>query len=285
MADAYVDKVRDKILKMTPEQQEKFKIMFKEEWDAYESSRPVNKKLAEFITTYPAMIQLKERIKILSDVDDPVLITGPTGTGKELLARALHGEREGKFVDINCAGLPDQLIESELFGYAKGAFTGANSDKVGLLQTAHNGTVFLDEIGELPMSAQAKLLRAIQEKEIRRVGDDKPIGLHCRFVCATHRNLREEIVSGRFREDLYWRISIFEEHIEGLAGRTADVKPIVKKIIISDKTNHKYDLSERLDEFCKIVTEEGRNKLTGNVRQLQKLVRNYHVFGTMPEFV
>lgn len=270
------------------EKQKQLRELFPQEFQEWESKRPVNVYLNQFITTYKHLLRVKDHVRILSETDDPVLISGPTGTGKELLARALHGDRTGQFVDVNCAGIPSELIESELFGHVKGAFTGAITDKVGLMQAAVNGTLFMDEIGELKMEVQAKLLRAVQFKEIRRVGadldrDPKPIKLHCRFVFATHRDiLRQMVPAGNFREDLYWRISKIKLEINSISERSEDIKPIIKKLIMEDKGKVYHDI-EDLDGFCSEIIKN-RDKLSGNVRQLENMVRNWHLFGMFPSF-
>jgi transcriptional regulator with GAF, ATPase, and Fis domain len=267
---------------LSPDKLAKLRLLMPEEVEAYEASRPVNVALAEFVTAEPSMLRIKEKVKILSEVNDPVLITGETGTGKELLAKALHGDREGKLITVNCAGIPEALIESELFGHKKGAFTSAIADKTGLLQAAYNGTIFLDEVGDLPLQAQAKLLRALQEKCIRRVGDDgEEIKITCRFVCATHRNLPLMVASSAFREDLYWRISTVTLTTKPIRERTIDIPLIVKHLVIKDrdKVHHDIDLEEMTQYIIK-----NRDRLTGNVRQIQSIVRNFHLFGELPQF-
>lgn len=230
--------------------------------------------LEQFITADEAMLQMKEDVKRLAPLDDEVLIVGASGTGKELIARALHGEKEGKFVAINCAGLPEELIESELFGHVKGAFTGAVNDKDGLMYIANKGTLFLDEIGELPMMAQAKLLRAIQERKIRKVGGDKDIAITCRLVAATHRDLLQMMESELFREDLYARISTFVLNITPLAVRQHDIELIVKSM-------------DGGPQFWEMVTarkeqdNEFELNIRFNVRSLQQYVKRYKVLGRM----
>jgi len=283
-------KFRDKISSATDEQKERLKTMFPEEYAEWENSQPTHRYLNEFVCApeNKDMLRLKSHVKILAEVDDPVLIIGPTGTGKELLAQALHGNRPGKFIDINCAGLPENLIESELFGHVKGSFTGAVCDKTGLLQSAYNGTIFLDEIGELPLVVQAKLLRAIQEKKARKVGADIERGednykITCRFVAATHKNIKSEMIpAGQFREDLYWRLAVFTLHIPGLDQRTIDIPHIIKRIVAKDHDKIHHDI-EDFEGFCEVLIRN-KDKLTGNVRQLQKLVRNWHVLGMLPKF-
>lgn len=148
----------------------------------------------------------------MAPADYTVLILGETGTGKELIARAVHNRstRKGKaLIKVNCAALPPQLIESEFFGHEKGSFTGATEKRIGKFELAHGGTIFLDEIGELPIELQAKLLRVLQEKEIERLGGKGPISVDVRIIAATNRNLQEEISAGRFRSDLYYRLNVF----------------------------------------------------------------------------
>ncbi len=246
----------------------------------------VNKKLALFITEDAEMKKVKDEVRILSEEDDPVLILGDTGTGKELIASALHGERKGPFVAVNCAGIPETLIESELFGHVQGAFTGAHKDKVGLLQAAYDGTIFLDEVAELATHVQAKLLRAIQEKAIRRVGADRSkeneFPINCRIITATHKNIKQAIKTEHFREDLFWRISTFTLTVKPLKDRTTDIPLIVKQLIIKERGNVRHEI-EDINTFCAPIIAN-RDRLTGNVRQLQQIVRNYHVLGKLPKF-
>jgi DNA-binding NtrC family response regulator len=159
-------------------------------------------------------------------LDITVLLNGETGTGKELAARAIHyhsARKERRFVPVNCGALPSELVESELFGHAKGSFTGAVGAKPGLFEEAEGGTLFLDEIGELPLPVQVKLNRALQEKEIRRVGDNKPTAVNVRVIAATHRDLKAEVAAGRFREDLYYRVNVFPVLLPALRDRREDI--------------------------------------------------------------
>ena len=231
--------------------------------------------LDKLITNDPAMLDLKKQVRALVPVDDSVLIIGETGTGKEIVARALHGSRGpytpdgtnstfGRFVAINCPALSVDLMFSELFGHVKGSFTGANEDKIGKLQYAYKGTLFIDEVGDMPLSMQSALLRALQERTIVRVGDNKEIVIEFRLVCATHRNLRDMIEKGLFREDLYYRISTFELHTTPLRRRIDDIKLIVASL---DKKN-KFPI----DDYMKVNRE-----LPGNVRELQRIVRRHAV--------
>lgn len=182
--------------------------------------------LAQFITQDVDMNKLKDAVRKLADLPYPVLIHGETGTGKELLAKALHSARVGDFIDVNCGGFPEHLIESELFGHVKGAFTGANDAKQGLFQAAAGGTLFLDEIGELPMLMQCKLLRALQEKVVRKVGSNYNEGITCRIVAASHCDLNRLVIEKKFREDLLWRLNTFELFTKPVRDRVGDIPMI-----------------------------------------------------------
>lgn len=228
--------------------------------------------LREFISNSPVVAHMKRVVCRLAAMDDPVLICGETGTGKELIARALHEPRSKSkhlFVGINCTSLPDYLLESELFGHVKGAFTGAESDKVGLFEHAKGGTVFLDEIGDMPLQLQAKLLRVLQEKTIRKVGGVDQRTVDCRIVSATHRDLlsetqRWESTRGKegFRPDLYWRIATYIVCIPPLRERVDDIDELL---------DAKYDIDGKLSEDERSVL---RNMpLHGNVRELEALVK------------
>lgn len=192
--------------------------------------------LARFKSSDPRVQVIKDEVSFIARFtrEDSlnVFITGETGTGKELIAAALGAVSSGTFVAINCAALPHDLIESELFGHRKGAFTGAHDDKPGLIQSATRGTLFLDEIGDMPLAAQAKLLRVMSTRRVRRVGDtvDQPYHVDCRFIGATHRDIHDRIRRGLFREDLYWRLAQWTIHIPPLRERLADVLEIIHSI-------------------------------------------------------
>jgi DNA-binding NtrC family response regulator len=200
--------------------------------------------------------------------DFTVLLTGETGTGKELAARAVHAESargRGPFVAVNCGALPADLVESELFGHAKGAFTGATVAKTGLFEEANGGTLFLDEIGDLPLAVQVKLNRALQEKEVRRVGTTTPVKVDARVVAATHRDLQAEVSAGRFREDLFYRLNVFTVHMPALRERREDIALLAMHFLSRS--------GRPLEGF----TPEALRALTGfawpgNVRQLENAV-------------
>lgn len=177
------------------------------------------------------MRRLFARIGAVAQTASSVVIQGETGTGKEVVARLLHANsarQQRPFVALNVAALPPELLESELFGHVRGAFTGAVSSTRGMFGEAHQGTLFLDEIGEMPLPLQAKLLRAVQEGEVRRVGDARANTVDVRIVCATHRDLRAEVRAGRFREDLFYRLQVFGLHVPPLRERREDVLPLVQ---------------------------------------------------------
>jgi two-component system response regulator AtoC len=218
--------------------------------------------------------ELKERIKKVAPLDVTVLIQGESGTGKELVARAVHDlskRSEHPIVAVNCAAIPENLIESELFGHARGAFTDAHTDKMGLFEEAHRSTLFLDEIGELPLTLQTKLLRVIETKEIRRIGETKDRKVDVRIIAATSRNLLEDVKKGRFREDLYYRLNVFSLVIPPLRERREDIPVLLRYFVqkFSRKHNIKEPVIDRNTiEFVTSLDWEG------NVRQLENAVES-----------
>jgi DNA-binding NtrC family response regulator len=186
----------------------------------------------------PAIRAVFLRVADFAQADAPVMILGESGTGKEIVARALHANgprRDAPFVALNVAAVPGELLESELFGHVRGAFTGATQAKQGLLEAASGGVLFLDEIAEMPLPLQAKLLRAVQEGEVRRVGDTRVFGVDVRFVCATHRDLRALVAAGRFREDLYYRLDVLTVRVPPLRERREDVLPLARGFLAAEK--------------------------------------------------
>lgn len=229
--------------------------------------------LAKFLTQDSDMLRMKDNVRRLAERSEPVLITGATGTGKELIARALHGRREGRFIDINCAGMPENLIESELFGYTAGAYTGAKGESQGLVGEAKDGTLFLDEVGDLGYPLQAKLLRVLQEGTYRQVGGKVNYPAKCRFIAATHWNLAAGVINKdtsipKFRDDLYARLSMFELKTKPLTERLGDI-PLILDVLDKDK------------KFPRNVNWSD-TPLPFNVRSLQRLVLRCLVLDEMP---
>jgi two-component system response regulator HydG len=178
------------------------------------------------------------RVADFAQADAPVMVFGESGTGKEIVARALHANgprRAGPFLALNVAAVPGELLESELFGHVRGAFTGATAAKEGLLEAASGGTLFLDEVAEMPLPLQAKLLRAVQEGEVRRVGDTRVFGVDVRFVCATHRDLRARVAEGLFREDLYYRLKVLALRVPPLRERREDILPLARGFVAAER--------------------------------------------------
>ncbi|WP_457568765.1 sigma-54-dependent transcriptional regulator [Desulfurobacterium sp.] len=218
----------------------------------------------------PLMEKILSNASLFAKADAPVLITGESGTGKEVIARYIHKEsgRKGKFVPVNCTSIPENLFESELFGYEKGAFSGAVKSKPGLIEEANGGTLFLDEIGDLPLSLQAKLLRFLQEKEVRRVGSLEAKKVDVKVVAATNRNLEELVNEGRFREDLFYRLNVLRVEIPPLRQRKEDILELSGYFI--SKFSRKYDKkvalsSEALDLLLSY-------DFPGNVRELENVL-------------
>lgn len=237
---------------------------------------------ASIISGSQQMQSLLAQAKLVAASDASVLIQGESGTGKELLAQSIHNaspRHAEPFVAINCAAIPEALLESELFGHKKGAFTGATRDHQGLFQTASGGTLFLDEIGDMPMSIQAKLLRALQERSIRPVGGTQQIPINVRVLCATHKNLLEEMQEKRFREDLYYRINVVNLEIPSLAARREDI-PLLANHFLAN-LNKKYH--KKLNGFAPEALELMISApWPGNVRQLQNIVEQVVVLSTTP---
>jgi DNA-binding NtrC family response regulator len=220
----------------------------------------------------PSLLRVFRTIQQVCDTDCSVLITGESGTGKELVARALHagsGRAEGPFVTVNCAAIPENLVESELFGHVRGAFTGALAPRIGRFASADGGTLFLDEIGELPLSQQAKLLRAVQEREVVPVGDTKAKKVDVRLIAATHRDLEAMVEQGTFREDLLYRIQVVPIELPPVRSRAGDIPQLVDAFVLR--------VNQKRNRNVAGVTEEAMSMLVafdwpGNVRQLENVV-------------
>jgi len=228
----------------------------------------------------PAMTKLFQQIQMLAKAQGPVLILGESGTGKELIARAVHAEspRASKpFLAVNCAGIPAELLESEFFGHASGSFTGAKNGRKGLLQQADGGTLLLDEIGEMPLILQAKLLRALQDGWIRPVGEDREIQVDVRILAATHQDLRKAVDEGRFREDLYYRLETFGLHVPPVRAREDDIDLLAVRFLKQSAIAQQKRVKGFSADALKVLR---RYNFPGNVRELQNVVERAVVFCT-----
>ncbi|WP_041737419.1 sigma-54-dependent transcriptional regulator [Desulfurobacterium thermolithotrophum] len=234
------------------------------------SLRKIPKKDGEIIYASKLMEELLEKASLFAKTEAPVLILGESGVGKELIARFIHKEsgRKGKFVSVNCAAIPSELFESELFGYEKGAFTGALRSKPGLFEEADGGTIFLDEVGELPLNLQAKFLRVLQENEVRRVGGTQTKKVDVKVVAATNRDLGELVKKGDFREDLYYRLNVLTLRIPPLRERPEDILELTGFFLrkFSKKYNKKVEITP---EALQILLSYS---FPGNVRELENLI-------------
>ena len=235
-------------------------------------SRQRVSRVEEIVGASQPIQHVKSLIEKVAPSSARVLITGANGTGKELVARWLHeksNRANGPFVEVNCAAIPGELIESELFGHEKGAFTSAVKQRKGKFEQAHGGTLFLDEIGDMSLSAQAKVLRALQENRISRVGSDKDVEVDVRVVAATNKNLKEEIAKGNFREDLYHRLSVIVIHVPSLNDRADDIPLLVDHFV--DKISAEYGISpKKVDPQA--VAELRKLDWTGNIRELRNVI-------------
>ena len=226
----------------------------------------------EMIGVSPGMKEVFHLIRKVAPLDCNVIIQGESGTGKELVARRIHREsaRQDKpFVAFNCGGFTEELIASELFGYERGAFTGAIATKIGILETANRGTVFMDEIGDMPLSMQGKLLRVIQEKTITRVGGNRPLRLDLRFIAATNKDLKQAVAEGRFREDLYFRLNVVPIALPDLMERPEDI-PLLIKYFLDRSARGSPRRSAGLDRAAQEVLRA--YAYPGNVRELQNII-------------
>lgn len=240
--------------------------------------KKVSKKY-EMIGTSAAISHIKNMIEKVAPTDARVLITGPNGTGKELVAHWLHEKSDrtkAPMIEVNCAAIPSELIESELFGHVKGSFTGANKDRAGKFEAANGGTIFLDEIGDMSLSAQAKVLRALQENKISRVGSDKDIKVNVRVIAATNKNLTKEISEGKFREDLYHRLAVILIEVPALNDRREDI-PLLIEFFASQVANEQGTAIKTFSsEAIKLLQEYN---WTGNIRELRNVVERLIILG------
>jgi transcriptional regulator with GAF, ATPase, and Fis domain len=236
----------------------------------------------EIIGQSPLLLKVFNSISQVAPTDYTVLILGESGTGKELIARAVHNRslRQGKpLVKVNCASLPPQLVESELFGHEKGSFTGATDQRLGKFELAHGGTIFLDEIGELPLELQPKLLRVLQEKEIERVGGKGPIACDVRIIAATNRDLQAEVAAGRFRADLFYRLNVFPVSVPALRERKEDLLPLITYFL--------QKIAKKLGKRITGMSESSLQQMLaydwpGNIRELEHLLERAAILATSP---
>jgi len=233
----------------------------------------------EMVGASNAIAQIKDMIEKVAPTEARVLITGPNGTGKELVAHWLHQKSEranGPMIEVNCAAIPSELIESELFGHVKGAFTSAAKDRAGKFEAANGGTIFLDEVGDMSLSAQAKVLRALQENKVQRVGSDKDIKVDVRVIAATNKDLKKEIEEGRFREDLYHRLAVILIRVPALNERRHDIPLLVD--YFTQKIAEEHGTSEKKfsEKALKLLQDYD---WTGNIRELRNVVERLIILG------
>ncbi|CAM1355205.1 MULTISPECIES: sigma-54-dependent transcriptional regulator [Tenacibaculum] len=233
----------------------------------------------EMVGESDAITHIKDIIEKVAATDARVLITGPNGTGKELVAHWLHEKSDrlkAPMIEVNCAAIPSELIESELFGHVKGSFTGANKDRAGKFEAANGGTIFLDEIGDMSLSAQAKVLRALQENRIQRVGSDKDIKVNVRVVAATNKDLKKEIAEGRFREDLYHRLAVILIKVPALNDRREDIPLLIN--FFTDKISKEQGTPKKGFSAAAIKLLQEYD-WTGNIRELRNVVERLIILG------
>lgn len=261
------------------------KVLITKNKELTNENKALKRKVAkqyEMVGSSPALAKIQEIIDKVADTDARVLITGENGTGKELVAHHIHeksSRNRKNLIEVNCAAIPSELIESELFGHVKGSFTGAHKDKEGKFELANGGTIFLDEIGDMSLSAQAKVLRALQEGKITRVGGDKEIKVDVRVLAATNKDLRKEIEEGRFREDLYHRLAVIVISVPSLNERREDIAELVRHF-----TNQVAESSGMLAKDFSPESIKALEKLnwTGNIRELRNVVERLIILGGNP---
>ncbi len=261
------------------------KSLIKQNRTLQDENKALKRKVSEkyeMIGNSDALNEIREMINKVASTEARVLITGPNGTGKELVAHHIHEKSDRNkmpMIEVNCAAIPSELIESELFGHMKGSFTGAHKDKAGKFELANKGTIFLDEIGDMSLSAQAKVLRALQEGKITRVGGDKEINVDVRVLAATNKDLTKEIEEGNFREDLYHRLAVILIKVPGLDERKDDIESLVEFFAEKIAMNH----GEAKKEFSKDAIEALKaQSWTGNIRELRNVVERLIILGDNP---
>ncbi len=233
----------------------------------------------EMVGKSPAIEMVKDMIEKVAPTEARVLITGANGTGKELVAHWIHQKSDrsnGPMIEVNCAAIPSELIESELFGHVKGAFTSANKDRAGKFEAANGGTIFLDEVGDMSLSAQAKVLRALQENKVQRVGSDRDIKVDVRVITATNKDLKKEIEAGRFREDLYHRLAVILIKVPSLKDRQEDIPLLVD--YFSERISKEHGTAQKKfsNKAIKLLQEYD---WTGNIRELRNVVERLIILG------
>ena len=273
--------VRDYLFKDTPWKEVVIRLRRHVE-DVLESRRSRRDPLAQFIGDDERITKVKDMIRRVAPTDATVLIEGASGTGKELVARGIHhasGRWRGPFLPVNCAALSESLLESELFGHKKGAFTGAIDDRPGKFEAAASGSLFLDEVGELPLTLQPKLLRVLQEREVERLGENKIRKVDVRIVAATNRNLDRMVREGKFREDLYFRLNVFPIDLPRLRDRPRDIPLLLEHF--RRELNHR--MGRRIDGFSdEALTRLESQEWPGNIRELQNVLERVFILSEGP---
>ncbi|GMN10298.1 hypothetical protein MTsPCn9_12870 [Croceitalea sp. MTPC9] len=259
-------------LQQAYEQVETLKNQYQKESEYLQDEIKLNLNFEEIIGKSGSLKNTLKQVKQVAPTDSTVLILGETGTGKELIARAIHKNsrrNQRPLIKVNCAALPTYLIESELFGHEKGAFTGAINQHIGRFEMAHEGTIFLDEIGEMPLELQVKLLRVLQEGEFERIGNPKTMNVNVRVIAATNRNLLKEIDKGNFRQDLYYRLNVFPVEVPPLRERMEDLSLLVRQFV--SKTGKK--IGKSIDTIPEaLISRLGEHHWPGNIRELENIV-------------
>src|SRR6059058_5966235 len=233
------------------------------------NSQPLDTPLPDIVGTSPAMREVYRRTRLVAPTRASVLIVGETGTGKELIARSLHNlsdRADGPYVRVNCGALTESLLESELFGHIKGAFTGAVDNKTGRFEAAHGGTIFLDEISSMSAKLQVKLLRVLQEREFERVGESRTIRVDTRVIAATNQFLEDEIDAGRFRDDLYYRLNVVPIYLPPLRERREDIPPLARHFLERYSEENRRDTPELSETMLQALHD---HDWPGNVRELE----------------